>query len=157
MYKCLDGYVKNRTRPLLNDIEPPTLASKGPQYDSIEEVEAEMEKKRRGGLAKPHHITLTQRYAESRGRSRGRGRGNISGAEQQATPRPKEQPDRGRPSSAEAAEQQATPKPKKQPGRGRSSSAAADDNLSQVIVTSKKGKAKGKAPMKGKSLSKKSS
>ena len=56
LFKCLDKYNKNNQIPPLDDKKPPTLASTGPAYTTLNAVAEEMVKRRRGELAKPHFI-----------------------------------------------------------------------------------------------------
>lgn len=70
LFECLDDHIKKGTRPQLDDKKPPTLASTGPEYESLNAVAAEMEKKRRGGLAKPHHIVVEEQPEKKRGRTK---------------------------------------------------------------------------------------
>ena len=53
----LHQHVTNGTVPVLEDIQPPTMASKAPQYESLDQLEMQMEDKRRGIRLKPHYVT----------------------------------------------------------------------------------------------------
>ena len=47
------GILTKNIAPILNDVEPPTLASTGPAYDSIQEVHEQHAA--RGVTVKPHY------------------------------------------------------------------------------------------------------
>ena len=60
LYDQLDQYVTSNTVPTLQDKKVPTLASKGPSYESIEQLEQETARKRRGAVTKPHYLTESE-------------------------------------------------------------------------------------------------
>lgn len=57
LYKQLDHYVSSNSVPNTNDRQVASLASRGPSYASIDEVDQETEKKRRGLTTKPYYLT----------------------------------------------------------------------------------------------------
>ena len=47
----------SNTVPSCNDVQPSTMASKGPQYTSLDELESQMADRRRGITLKSHYVT----------------------------------------------------------------------------------------------------
>ena len=54
LMESLDRHLKDGSKPATGDIEPPTMASKGPSFSSYDEVEEAMAKRRRGAKASLH-------------------------------------------------------------------------------------------------------
>ena len=57
LYRKLDYYVTTETAPKFKDKSVPTMASQGPSYSTLDEVEETMEQKRRGLSLKPHYLS----------------------------------------------------------------------------------------------------
>ena len=57
LFKHLHDHVLSGTVPTCDDVQPPTMASKGPQYTSLDEVESQMADRRRGVTLKPHYVS----------------------------------------------------------------------------------------------------
>jgi len=60
LYTKLNEHITANTKPKLKDKAVATLASRGPAYSSLDEVQEETEKRRRGLVTKPHYLTTEE-------------------------------------------------------------------------------------------------
>ena len=72
LFECLHRYLEQQEIPQLSDAAPPTLASKGPSYNSLDEVESAMEDRRRGLQTKPHFVTEAEMELARKRATRGK-------------------------------------------------------------------------------------
>ena len=59
----LQTYIDERIQPSHKDVALPTMASQGPKYKSLDELEERMAERRRGLTLKPHYITQAESTA----------------------------------------------------------------------------------------------
>ena len=58
LFAELEHHLVNSTKPLWDTWQPPTQASTGPSYDSIEELASKSQS--RGMKVKPHYLPITE-------------------------------------------------------------------------------------------------
>ena len=151
LFKCLDKYITNNQKPPLDDKKPPTLASTGPAYTSLNAVAEEMVKRRRGELAKPHFI---EKPADTvvKPRATREKQHTIRTRSQQKTAQISEEPiTASRKSRTHRSDQDIKDEPAP-PKVEQSADPMSQPSTSRVLVSSK-----GKAPLRGKRVKKKSS
>ena len=57
LFHQLHGHLEKGTTPALRDVQPPTMASTAPSYESLDQLEMQQSEKRRDVFSKPHYVT----------------------------------------------------------------------------------------------------
>lgn len=60
LFERLHHYVATGKTPVYHEKQVPSMASQGPSYTSLDELQHKMEERRRGLAVKPHYLPLQQ-------------------------------------------------------------------------------------------------